>query len=1205
MILLALLGLGSPAFALSPLPRPDRALVVDIETEAFAEVGRQPLDPVLRLALANLLAVERPEETLEILRGLLTDDTVGPKARAALTARLISAPAKRSWDSLYKLALTGGAPNDAVALRAQQAAAARLPKTPATQPKPASVKDLEAAWREAPTSPELSRLWGEARLTAGANEEALSPLGVVLDAWPADRAVLGLYTKAALGAGKGPLALDRLRAGIAAAQDGKSRDTLLGDLTRVAVVVAEAHKSAERPEAALQAYMLALAVRPRDTAVVLGAAGLEWQTQDLEAAWALYNWALTLEPGRVDALLGALTVGLSAGHGAEARLLLDAVRSKDPRVTALRASVARAERAKDALAAVRSGDAALAVTEFQALLAKGDQEPEFFHGLADALASLGRHEDAILAWREALRLDPLDAWAVVGEANALVTLGRPQDARSRLAEAFPKYPPPGAAEERRRVEARAYRMEGDAARAAGDLTLALQSYGYALGAFPDVWACVSIGGLYLADGQLALALAFYDEALRLAPGEDVAIAGRALTLEALGRPAEGLALLDAQIAAAPSDVNRAARADLAPRVAVALAMEAREAGDLHRARQIVNAALADGRPITGLYAALALVELDLGNAEAAVRASRAALIIDPSSAWARSVMVAAGRACGCTRTILGELAAAVAAHPSQAASQDEAEARLDAALQEAERRHREGRDQDAVDALERAEKLADRPDLLSRVAGGWLGLGRGREALALYERALVGAPDDIIAIIGRAGALEAVRRLAAAENALVREYERLGDPRLGIALADTQRRRGRYPSAVRVLAKVGTTVTIPTESASPTAPTLPTLPLPSGATPDLALGQNAKASVTLDVSVEKARVAAAVARQRAPRASASVAYLSRGLPGAVGLDALMVPIDTGPSPAGPVRIDIELVPIHLSDGTITDDGVAASVGLATPDARLFGFNARLGTSPIGFVGGVYPTWSARLAARLVPNLSLGFATGRAPRGDSRVSWAGDVFTSTGQLYGRVSEIWGQAWTSWTPPHADLGLSGRGGYVEGIGVAPNPFGEGVVWAGRTFPIQRVNLRAGVDGVALTYARREDEFIPGHGGYFSPPLFVLGLARIDVDYSAERLRICAGVGGGPRYQDGGDTAFAGSGVAGTGTAHIGLGARVASRWDLTLDSRGQISTDGWHQVGALARLTWGVPTALPGAPSLTTLAAPGLALPGDGQACTVAP
>ena len=306
-----------------------------------------------------------------------------------------------------------------------------------------------------------------------------------------------------------------------------------------------------------------------------------------------------------------------------------------------------------------------------------------------------------------------------------------------------------------------------------------------------------------------------------------------------------------------------------------------------------------------------------------------------------------------------------------------------------------------------------------------------------------------------------------------------------------------------------------------------------------------------------------------------------------------------------MRLDIEVVPVHLDDVNGTDDAVTASIGLATPEARLLGLTARAGISPIGFQGGVYPVWSARLVARLAPNLVLGVQTDRAPRADSRTSWAGTVSATSGNTFGRVSELDGRAWLSWNPPRADLGLSLRGGFVDGLGVDPNPFGEGVLWLGRTSPVGPLDVRAGLDGVGLTYARDESGFVEGQGGYFSPSLFLLGLARLDADLSTDAAAFCAGAGVGPRYQAGDANGFGGSGVALDGTAHLGFGVRLARRWDLTVDGRGQLGTDGWHQLGGYANLAWGVPTNLPGAPPLSTLAAPGLALPNEHQVCRVGP
>ncbi len=1178
--------------------------------EFVQELAQRPLDPQLQLRLAMRLdaEVERREEALEILRGLLSEPTVADEARRILITRLVAEPVRRAWAPLYKVALVGAPPFEAVTLRANLAAIGRMGTLPVTtQPHVKAGADPQAEFLAAPADPRLARVWAEACLQAGDSSAALVPLGVVLDAWPADRVVLGLHSRAAIAAGQMDLALSRTRRAIAAAPDARSRDALLGDLVALDIVDGEQHKAAESPDEALASYLTALAVRPSAIEVVMGAAGLTWQARDLEAAWALYNRALVLRPGNVDALLGAVTVGLSVGHDEEARLLIQAVSSKDARVLALRASVERANRAKDARAAARAGDAEAAVAGFQALLDSGPPEAEYYHGLADALSSLGHDQDAILAWQQALRLDPGDAWAAVGEANALVTLGRRQEARERLAADFPQNPPSGAEDERRRVLGRAWRLDAEAARAKGDPLGALDAYREALSAFPEVWGCVGVGGLYLEDGQAQRALDFYDEALRLGPGEDAAVEGRSLALEALGRPAEGLAALDAQIAARPSQANKEARAKLAPRVAVAEAMAHRQVGDFEGAQKLLVEAIAGEAPSADLYAALSVVALDQGNVDAAVRDSKAALIEDPGSAWARHVMIAAGRGCDCTATLLPLLEEAVGENPGAAASADLEEARLDVTLQTAVARYGEGRVNEAVAALRQAEPLAHTSDQLSRVGGAWLGIDRGREALAVFGRALVLAPDDVVALTGRAGAMGKLSHLAAAEASLNRDFERLGDGRLGLALARLQQQRGQYPAAARTLARVKTPVILPVPPAPVASHVLPDdLPLPSGRPFTEPQPPPQATPITLDLSADRELVAGRLARERAPRASASVGVVSRGgLPGWSGLTAVVTPIDTGPSPAGPIRLDIEVVPVHLDDGDGTDDGVAASLGFATPEARLLGVTARAGISPIGFQGGVYPVWSARLVARLAPTLVLGVQTDRAPRADSRASWAGLAYPSTGELYGRVSEIDGRLFTSWTPPRSDLGVSARGGIVEGIGAGVNPFGEGVLWLGHTFPAGMLDVRTGVDGVAITYAARKDGFLPGEGGYFSPPLFLLGLARLDGTLHAKSAAVCAGVGFGPRYQAGDSTGFGASGVALTGTGHVGLGVRLAPRWDLTVDGRGQMGTDGWHQFGGYARIAWGVPTTLPGAPALSTLAAPGLALPGDGQTCTISP
>lgn len=1183
--------------------------------DAIEALANNPLDPALQLDLARRLGAqpERIEESVEILGNLLNAKPVAEEARSLLVEALLAAPAQRTWVSLYRAASAGADPEDAKRLNALIQTAGRMGAAPSvTQPLTPAGSDPRGAWAAAPNDSTLARQAAEAAIAAGDLAGALAPLDVVLDAWPADRIALGMHASAATAAGQPERSLARLQAALRLAPNARSRTALMNDLITITVIAGEKHKVDGASDDALRDYLTATAIRPSSADVLRGAAGLAWQLQHLEGAWLLYNRVLTLKPNDVDALMGAVTLGLALGHDEATHRLITAAASntessKDPRVQTLRLVEAIAARAATARSAARAGDDAAAAAEFERLIKKGPPEAMYFHGLADALSALGRKEEAAVAWEQAVRLDPTDAWASIGAANALIDVGRTEDARALLASAPPGEPAPGAGIERLRTLARAWRLDGDNARTAAKPEVALTAYAAALDAYPETWACEGLASLYLASQQPEVALAFYEEALRFSPNEPTAVEGRALALEALGRAQEGVEALDALLAVAPSELLQKSRSALAVRATVQGAMRLRDDGDLVGATGLLSAAVESGAASADLYAAVAAVALDTKDVQAAGAASQQALLLDPASAWGRKSILAVGRACNCSTSLLPPLSAAVQAAPSAEATLDRNEAEMDAATQTGIEKYRDGRTSQAVDAMVEADALALTAEQYIRVGGGWMTLDRGAEAMRCFEIALASDPDDVDAIIGRAGALAMIAHLADAERSLAEESTRLGDARLGLALARMQLDRGNYASATRTLDQTPDSYTLPAARAQGrTVAALDIVPLPSGRSIDPAPETAPTRPKRVDVTDEKDALRQEIKQQRSFRGSVGVAVVNRGgLPGWSGLTAVITPVVAGPIPVGPVRIDVEAVPVHLEDVDGNDDGLAASVGIATPEASLLGLTARVGVSPIGFEGGFYPVWSARLVTRLAPRLALGIQTDRAPRADSRTSWAGAISPSTGQVFGRVSEVDGRAYLSWTPPETDVGASLRAGYVEGIGVQPNPFGEAVVWAARSVSTPGVTVRGGVDGIASTYQEREDDFIPGQGGYFSPPLFLLAIARADVNIHSRTTAFCAGVGIGPRYLGGEGTGFGATGIALTGTGHAGLATRLSPKLALVIDGRGQLSSDGWHQFGALARLGWGVPTTLSGAPSLSTLAAPGLALPGESGICTVSP
>jgi tetratricopeptide (TPR) repeat protein len=95
---------------------------------------------------------------------------------------------------------------------------------------------------------------------------------------------------------------------------------------------------------------------------------------------------------------------------------------------------------------------------------------------------------------------------------------------------------------------------------------------------------------------------------------------------------------------------------------------------------------------------------------------------------------------------------------------DDVFARYQAALRTGHQLAAEGKFKDALSQYEQAAQLAERPLPLIGVGGMNMRLGRPKEALAAYERALGLEPDNLDALSGRAAALLAAgRRTEAAD----------------------------------------------------------------------------------------------------------------------------------------------------------------------------------------------------------------------------------------------------------------------------------------------------------------------------------------------------------------------------------------------------------------------------------------------------------
>ena len=1175
---------------------------------AYLEAAK---DPEAGRALADLYVLERrlPEATAELLKyRRLHPESVA--VRDALAGVYAARQRYSDAAALYAPGEPGGAAlAPLVAFRAAWE----------SKNKRGFDEALEAAWRSAPHDAFVAREWAKSRLDARRPDEALAALEPVLAADTLDEDAIGLYNLAAMASGSSGLAVRRNLQAAEAAPTSKFRRERMAVAADLLTVQAEETKRLGFPDDALDPYFVSLLLDTPNIGELMGAGGLLWQAQVLPGAYDLYHQVLVRSPRHPDALLSCVRLLAQMERHEEALALVEASRSTDKRVLLLRRVVQNAIRARDARAAARQGDLETAVILWKELAREYPEEPDFLHGLGDALAGLGEYEEAVRWYRETLRLDPDDAWASLGEGGALIALGRPEEARERIGVAYREGSDPVADAERPKVLARAWRATAQREHTAGAHLDAFAAYREALELDPEKYTLSGLASLYLERDQPEVALAFALESGELDPAEEAPVITQALALEAMGRWDDARAAAEKLRRPTATSAALLTRKELIRRVGVREAEYLRRTGETRRARTLLADTIQAEGADTDLWSASAAAALDGGDCPAGVDFVKKALDADPASRWAYGVTLRAAAVC----RVAAELAPVLAA-ADKAAGEGHARAELRALefellVQKGEKLLAAGRDREAAAALVEAEGLPGHtPDEWARLGGAWLALGKETEAIAAFDRTLAVDPGHVPAIIGKGGALRAQVRMGAAEAHLQDAWGRVRDPRIGLQLVQTMIQRGEYDRAAETLDGVRTATLPPEPEPDPGVQPdpLPVLPLPSGRVPGPRTWpptppRDLQPRWLVD-AVEAVRVD--LARERGVHVVAGGGVFHK--PGTAGeqlLDGWYIPAEVIFPPVGLIRFSADAVVLHLDDGEDAVTGVAPSVGVATAPFRRFFATARVGTSPLGFTQ-VNPLWHGHARYGVLPALAIGAQTGRTPVADSVLSWAGKT-TPVGDedtFFGFVSQFWLGGYVSWTPRHADLGVMVRGGWTEGWGIEPNALVDGVAWGGVTLGRPDRNVHLGGQLIGIHHERQEDGFTPGQGGYFSPPLYLSAVAeaRGRADFVGARGRLCASAAAGPQYMDGAATPWFGAGVSMVARGSAGVSWRLAPEWALGVDGRIQASVGEaagavsvWHQEAALAHVTWGLVPQGPSAPSLTTVASAGTVLPTTADLCRV--
>ncbi|MDP2310745.1 MAG: tetratricopeptide repeat protein [Pseudomonadota bacterium] len=1017
-----------------------------------------------------------------------------------------------------------------------------------------------AAFGAAPDEAGTAATYGRLLLAAGREAEAVTPLARAVSLRPEDTATRGILLGAAIRAGD-TRTLDAAASAVVHAPDEATRAEQLDALAGLLLASANAQKAAGSPATARTSALVALAVRPDAPPVLHAVAGVLWQEGRREAALALYAHAADLDPADLDARVCAAQLTLALGRDEEVEGWLAQLPADAPQASALRETLLQERQARAARAETDPG---VAEAQWKLLIARWPRDARFLHGLADVYLGTGRSEEALAIQRAAVSLDPDDPWNRFGLIQALLALGRTADAVEAL-DALPETVPVDVARERDRLRARLSREAGDRAREAGDLVAAQRHYEASYALEPEVWTSIALAGTLVAVGDPAGGLVRFREALA-SDGDDgvvdtVASNGEAGALEALGQGPAALAVLEALAARRPEADTEQAREELRARIAVAEADALRRDGRLAEAEKALAELAVEVGNQPMVQAAWAALLLDLRRPKDAVIAAGRALQREPQNQWALDVAREAGRACRCSARVAPLFQVAIASGGPPTLAAELRWVRVAAATEAALSAQAKHRAQKATDAMREAATLAgDDAQSLVILAAGEKSFGRPGRAHRALTRAHAADPANVEAIVALAEDLAARGRWGAAIGMAERAWEADPDSRLAELLTRLRAARpGAGPRRAEAAARnpAKTTIAAPFEGPKPP--------------PD-----------------------------RGVVATVGFGVLLRSGVSGIGKElATYVPIHLGPPPIGPVRLDVEAVLLRVENGVDTSWAVAPSLGISTPDALPWGAWGRLGTSPIGFSEGAYPVWHVGGRGRLGAPLAFGVETGRAPLLDSYASWVGAADLSTGEPFGHVHHTWFGGWAGVGAPWGtDVGLLGRLGQSEGIGLDPVGRAEVVAWVGQRIGTPQNNVRIGGEGVAFSHQKQVGGFGSGQGAFYSPPIYAVATGRIDVRWHGlgERLSVCGGVGAGMQHAGGGSSLYFAPGSAFTHNGRLSVEWNVSGKWGVALQG-GWLKAGPWHQETGMLRFGHN----LGGPPPLTTFATPAAGLWYQGEPC----
>ena len=1027
-----------------------------------------------------------------------------------------------------------------------------------------------------PHHPAVVKAWAHHLIATNDAKAAIEALNPYMAANAGSPVWVGYFTWAAAKARQSDQAVAVLNEALHAATNAKDWAQFAQDLGRFESIAGEEAKVQKRFADAEQHYERALALNPDSVEILRGLGGARWDGNDRPGAVVAYRRALELDPRDEKSVIAMAQLLRAQGETAKARVLLASFGVPNAQIQALDAELALSLETDKAKVLLDGGDAEGAIFLLRALLERYPNDPLVLHALADAYASLRRHDEALLHYRLARKQKPDDVWLLLGEVNALIALNRVDEAHTLL----DKVPDV--------EDARAAKVKSEAGRAIalaeaaalvreGRHEKAMDIYERLLRDHADVYTLNAVASAYQGRWQHEAAEAFYREALRVDPNNEESARGLVEALLAQGRIEAARDEARDLVKRSPNSQSLAVAARVDRFEAISRSAQALAEGRGEAARFILADQLEANPGEPDLEVAMGSLHLREGNAQAAWGVAVTVLQAHPTHGGALSLAQNAAVDSGHTKEVIALYKAADAAGADDWVEAELPHLVLLDRMQRARDLHARGQPEAAEAVAEEAQRHYGNNQVRTWVIIGttWLAIERPDRALSALETARALDPGDPGMALGLAATYEQQGRPGDALAVLEASWAQSRDVNVGARLAALQYDRGNTMMAQRTVAE---TQLLAAEGGGPSRripdPLRP-LALPSGDRPNTA--QSAKASA--EPALPQADVAGVDEKVNQGLAFTGEAggggFMRPGDSGEQFFNVVYFPVGAEVGIGGPFRLLAQAVPVRITDGVHNEAGTAVDIGLSTSFTGNTFLSARIGSSPLGFSTGNYTTGYVVFGAK-ISALQVEVDGGKAPVTNSVTSWAG-VSTEDGQIIGAARDgyLGAKVATNLEAMNVDLSVLGRTGNTTGPSLATIPWKQ--VMAEARWTLKEEPGRSNsfmVKGIYLDHEGQVDGFELGGAGMFSPDRYYAGRARFEgLWYNTGRWSTCAAGGAGPEVVQGEPTLYLNPGVYVGYEVEGGMEMALAPGWKIGGHVLHEGTWGAYGQTGGFAMIRYG--------------------------------